>query len=85
MWNADTKALVVRTRCKAPIRTISVHPNGQLVVVGMAGGGIALYSCDTSNTAAKAVKSAGKSAGAFQRATEFIYEVTLTEKVSYMS
>jgi microtubule-associated protein-like 1/2 len=82
MWNADTKKLVVRTRCKAPIRSISVHPNGQLLMVGMVGGGVALYACDTSNTAAKAVKSAGKSAGAFQRATEFIYEVTLTERAA---
>ena len=79
LWNADRKSLIVRARTKAPVRCLSIHPSGALFAVGLAGGGVSIFACNVSNTAAKTIRSQAKSAAAFQRATDFVFETVLSE------
>eukprot|EP00605_Chrysophyceae_sp_TOSAG23-4_P002101 GSChrysophyteH1.ASY1.ANO1.2327.1 assembled CDS len=79
LWNSDSKRLIVRTKARASVRCIAIDKTGCVFAVGLAGGAFTLYFCDVSNSAAKSLKSQGKSAAAFQRATEFVFDTSLTE------
>ncbi len=81
LWNAESKNLIVRSKARGPIRCISVDQAGKCFALGFVGGGFSLFSCDTSNSAVKKLKSLGKAGAAFKRATELNYEVNLTEMV----
>ena len=81
LWNADTKALVVRTRTRAPVRALSVDATGVLFAVGLAGGAFTVYACDVSNIAAKTLRNQGKTAAAFQRTTDCLFETAFVEHV----
>jgi len=81
LWNADSRKLVVRTRARAPIRTLCIDPAGSLFAAGLAGGAFTLFACDVSNTAAKTIRSQGKSVSAFQRATDYLFETNFVEHV----
>jgi len=81
LWNADTRKQVVRIKARAPIRSLCIDPVGALFAVGLAGGAFTLYACDVSNTAAKTIRSQGKSVAAFQRATDYFFETNLVEHV----
>ncbi len=79
LWNADKRSLIVRAKTPAPIRSLSIHPSGALIAAGLSGGAVTVFACNVSNTAAKSIRSQAKSAAAFQRATDFVFETILTE------
>ncbi len=79
LWNAESKSLIVRCRTKAPVKCISIDLSGNLFACGYSGGAWSLFTCDTSNSAVKKLKSLGKTGAAFKRATELRYEVSMRE------
>ena len=61
----------MRCRTKAPVKCLSIDHSGNLFACGYGGGAWSLFTCDTSNSAVKKLKSLGKTGAAFKGLPSF--------------